>query len=79
MSRAVMRLTPSHTQTRPQLRRSPSLPAILDLVIPRRALKRIFVMTALLAFVLAACHKKSMPVKLLPLIRELAEKKFGEW
>ena len=57
-----MPLTPSHTtDARPRSARIH--PAILDLVIPRRSLKKIFVMTALLAFVLAACHREEQAIK----------------
>lgn len=38
-------------------------PAILDLVILRRSLSKIFAIAALLAFVLAACHKEEQGVE----------------
>jgi hypothetical protein len=74
MTRAVMRLTPSRTAAaQPRSLRTP--PVILDLVILRRSLKKIFVMAALLAFLLAACHKEEQKVEGVVRKAETAEKK----
>jgi len=74
MTRAVMPLTPSHTtDARPRSARVH--PAILDVVILRHSLKKIFVMTALLAFVLAACHREEQAVKKVAKKAESVEKK----
>jgi hypothetical protein len=74
MTRAVMRLTPSHTAgARPRSARIH--PDILDLVMVRSRLKKIFVMAALLAFVLAACHKEEQGVVGVVHKAESAEKK----
>lgn len=52
-----------------------SLPAILNPVILRRSLKKIFVTAALLAFVLAACHREEQAVKSVAKKAESVEKK----
>ncbi len=44
-------------------------------MIPRRFLKKTFVMTALLAFVLAACHREEQAVKIVAHKAESVEKK----
>ncbi len=51
------------------------LPAILDPVIVRRTLKKIFVMAALLAFLLAACHKEEQAIQGVAKKAESEEKK----
>lgn len=56
-----MRRAPSHTAGAP-LRRVRSCTDILDLVIVRSHLKGLFVMAALLIFVLTACHKEEQAV-----------------
>jgi hypothetical protein len=68
-----MRRTPSHTAGA-QSRSVHIHPVILDPVILRRSLKKIFVMTALLAFVLAACHKEEQKVEGVVRKAEKAEK-----
>jgi hypothetical protein len=73
MTRAVMRLTPSHTAGA-QPRRARIFPDILDLVMVHSRLKGIFVMAALLAFVLAACHKEEQKVEGVVRKAEKAEK-----
>jgi hypothetical protein len=52
-----------------------TLPAILDLVILRRSLKKVFLIAALLAFVLSACHKEAQKVEGVVRKAESAEKK----
>ena len=69
-----MRRAPSHTATAqpPSARIRPD---ILDLVIVRSRFRGIFVMAALLAFVLAACHKEAQRVEGVVHKAETAEKK----
>jgi hypothetical protein len=70
----VTRRTPPHAAGA-QSRKVRSRPAILDLVMARAHLKEIFVMAALLAFLLAACHKEEQGVEGVVHKAETVEKK----
>ncbi len=69
-----MRRAPSHTTGVP-LRSARIDPDILDLVMVRSRLRGIFVTAALLAFVLAACHREEQAVEGVAHKAETAEKK----